>query len=43
MKEEIMVERDRVKNLLKANNYSEKELDLITDFFLNNKNIKKLL
>lgn len=38
-----MVERDRVKNLLKANNYSEKELDLITDFFLNNKNIKKLL
>ena len=41
MKEEIMVERDRVKNLLKANNYSEKELDLITDFFLNNKKYKE--
>ena len=36
-----MVERDRVKNLLKANNYSEKEMDLITDFFLNNKKYKE--
>ena len=36
-----MEEKERIKSLLKMNNHSDEELDLITDFFLNDQKYKK--